>query len=364
MAKYRLDEENSELRKKRFPIGDGIRKHLRRLLATYEGDKTLLGYKRLNNLVSAKYISYFDLKRIKNFFDNYLGTKKSDEYNLNGGDEMKWWVENTLRTARKSVDDSKRLKKESGIDNAYIRPHEKRRQTKKKNRPTGVKFRTTNRNLLNNKTLRYENILREMKENNNYTHFAVNKNTGLIVNGWDYSDIDTDDLRNFKRDYFTVDLEDYGFNPKDYKILGRKTLERMGIDVNDEANNWSNNGEIPCKEEYAQTKMKESITRDVKSILENMICDSDTTEYDGIDPLELSEFLENMGWCYVSSNDVINRTTKQTGVRYDCERSRGKTTMEEVMDAITKKYGDKVVCSIGQHRYAPEIKRLSIVALD
>lgn len=29
-------------------------------------------------------------------------------------------------------------------------------------------------------------IIKESSEEENYTHFAVNKNTKMIVNGWDY----------------------------------------------------------------------------------------------------------------------------------------------------------------------------------
>lgn len=78
-----------------------------------------------------------------------------------------------------------------------------------------------------------------MNNNQNYSHFAVNKVTGKIVNGWDYSDIDNTELNQFKRDYFFIDLSDYGLDPKCYKIIGVKTLQRQGIDPSDNAN-WAN----------------------------------------------------------------------------------------------------------------------------
>ena len=82
-----------------------------------------------------------------------------------------------------------------------------------------------------------------------YTHFAVNKFTNLIVNGWDYSGEDPDDLKQFKDDYFWVDLEDNGFNPKVYKILTFKGCMKAGIDPNNQLNNWSNTGVFPLFEE-------------------------------------------------------------------------------------------------------------------
>lgn len=86
----------------------------------------------------------------------------------------------------------------------------------------------------------FESKLHESFRNNQgYTHFAVNKSTGKIVNGWDYSGYEADELKAFKRDYFFVDLEDYGFNPKDYVIYTGKTLKKRGVDPDDNSN-WAN----------------------------------------------------------------------------------------------------------------------------
>ena len=90
--------------------------------------------------------------------------------------------------------------------------------------------------------------LNESQDNTNYTHLAVNKFTNLIVNGWDYADEDPQDLRQFKNNYFIVDLKDYGFNPKVYKIVTTKFAAKNGI------NQWSNTGVFPLEEE---NKMKQ-----------------------------------------------------------------------------------------------------------
>jgi hypothetical protein len=87
-----------------------------------------------------------------------------------------------------------------------------------------------------------------------FTHFAVNKYTNLIVDGWNYSGYDTEDLKSNKYDYFYVDLEDNGFNPKAYKILSFKGCERAGLNPNDKAN-WSNTGVFPLSNEI---KMKQN----------------------------------------------------------------------------------------------------------
>lgn len=155
---------NSELKHRVFPLSKGIKKHLMDTLRNYRGDKTIEGYKRLNNLLSmTNGISYSEMKRLKNFFDNYQGTDKSVEFLLNGGEPMKLWVNNTLYTATKAIHDFKQAKKDAGISNAFIKSHEKNRQSKKKNKPTQVKFKTdnVNKNISNNELLKFENVLHE-----------------------------------------------------------------------------------------------------------------------------------------------------------------------------------------------------------
>jgi hypothetical protein len=73
----------------------------------------------------------------------------------------------------------------------------------------------------------------------NYTHYAVNKGTMKIVNGWDYTGYDPSELRQFKKDYFIVDLMDMELDPKQYTILTKKSLLQKGINPDDNAS-WAN----------------------------------------------------------------------------------------------------------------------------
>ena len=91
----------------------------------------------------------------------------------------------------------------------------------------------------------------------NFTHFAVNKQTNLIVDGWDYSGYDTEDLKSNKNDYFYSDLEDNGFNPKAYKILSFNACEKHGLDPNNKVN-WSNTGVFPLFHEQEMMKNGEN----------------------------------------------------------------------------------------------------------
>lgn len=90
--------------------------------------------------------------------------------------------------------------------------------------------------------LQYENHLTMIKNttthrksasygvNKHYTHFAVLRCNGLIVNGWDYRGYESTDLNGDRRYYFLNDIEDMQIDPKIVKILTTKTLIRMGVD--------------------------------------------------------------------------------------------------------------------------------------
>jgi hypothetical protein len=76
-------------------------------------------------------------------------------------------------------------------------------------------------------------------DNRKYTHYAVGKASGKIVNGWEYGGYDPADLRSDPNYYFFDDLAENGFKRKDYTILNRASCVLRGIDpAIDE--NWGN----------------------------------------------------------------------------------------------------------------------------
>lgn len=66
-------------------------------------DENTEGFNRNRELQNQTEISYGQLKRIKNFFDNFKGLQNDPSYILNGGSQMKAWVNNTLTNMRNNV---------------------------------------------------------------------------------------------------------------------------------------------------------------------------------------------------------------------------------------------------------------------
>lgn len=76
-----------------------------------------------------------------------------------------------------------------------------------------------------------------------YTHFAIMKSNNKIADGWDYSELYDEDTRSYDnasiKEYTKLDLTDnFPENkPSDFKILNRKSVEKMGLNPQD-TNNW------------------------------------------------------------------------------------------------------------------------------
>ncbi len=81
---------NKNLYDKEIEFPEHLRKHLKicfyKVKDFNENDE---GYKRNKELQDSEEITYQQLKRIKNYFDNYKGDVQEKSYVLNGGDYMK-----------------------------------------------------------------------------------------------------------------------------------------------------------------------------------------------------------------------------------------------------------------------------------
>lgn len=71
-----------------------------------------------------------------------------------------------------------------------------------------------------------------------YTHFAVEKSSGKILNGWDYKGYDKEELNSEKKHYFYDDVADIWDDIKksEYTIQTREQLKKKGVEVKDSAN--------------------------------------------------------------------------------------------------------------------------------
>ena len=104
-----------------------LRDHLKKSFQMVKNaDENTEGFNRNKELQDKNFIEYKQLKRIKNFFDNFKGNQKEPSFILNGGFEMKNWVNDELRKMREFGDLSNRNKMDAGMQNQYIKPHEKK----------------------------------------------------------------------------------------------------------------------------------------------------------------------------------------------------------------------------------------------
>jgi hypothetical protein len=88
-------------------------------------DENMEGFKRNKELQTQKTIDYKQLKRIKNFFDNFKGRQEDLPFILNGEFKMKNWVDNQLRRMREGIHQTKQNKMNTGMENQFIDNHQK-----------------------------------------------------------------------------------------------------------------------------------------------------------------------------------------------------------------------------------------------
>ena len=118
---------NKEIYDNKIEFPANLRKHIKSSFQKVKGvDEKTEGFKRNKELQKQKFIGYKQLKRIKNFFDNFKGRHTDAPFILNGGFEMKNWVNDELRKLREFGHLSKRNKMDAGMQNQFIKPHEKK----------------------------------------------------------------------------------------------------------------------------------------------------------------------------------------------------------------------------------------------
>lgn len=116
---------NKDLYGKKVPLPEDVLTYLGQCNDAAAGaDDSTEGYKRNQELRDSKEVTYQQLKRMKNFFDNFNGHENDLPFILNGGHYVKDWVNRTLGSMRSDVDLGKKIKSEV-LPNQYIQQHEK-----------------------------------------------------------------------------------------------------------------------------------------------------------------------------------------------------------------------------------------------
>jgi len=87
-------------------------------------DSTIEGFKRNQELRDSRETTYQQLKRMKNWFDNFKGLENDLPFILNGGHYVKNWVNDTLGGMRNNVYMGKKAKSEV-LPNQFIQTHTK-----------------------------------------------------------------------------------------------------------------------------------------------------------------------------------------------------------------------------------------------
>lgn len=105
---------NSKLYNKTIELPKEIKEYLQTCFDHIpNSDSNMEGHNRNQELRDSGYVTYQQLGRIKNWFDNYDGDGTDAPYILNGADYMRNWVESTIDDLRKqttthqSVEDAK-----------------------------------------------------------------------------------------------------------------------------------------------------------------------------------------------------------------------------------------------------------------
>ena len=116
---------NSNLYNRKAKLPNELIKHLKKNASSVSADSNTEGFNRNQDLVDGGIVTYQQIKRMKNWFDEFNGNKEDAPFILNGGDRMKSWCDEVLRVWRSGDSSSKEHKSDAGMQNQYLGSHEK-----------------------------------------------------------------------------------------------------------------------------------------------------------------------------------------------------------------------------------------------
>jgi hypothetical protein len=116
---------NKDLYGNKVELPEDVVGYLKQCFDSAHGaDDSTEGYRRNKDLRNSKSVTYQQLKRMKNFFDNFNGNENDLPFILNGGHYVKKWVDNTLGNMRDDVSMSKDIRSVV-LPNQYNDEHKK-----------------------------------------------------------------------------------------------------------------------------------------------------------------------------------------------------------------------------------------------
>lgn len=172
---------NNKLQGKIYKVPDKVLNKINQALKMVDvNNKHVKGYKRANDIISKKQISYSQMNRLKNYFDNYEGNGGDDEFKLIGGKVTQKWVDNSLNDDTENIKRLKKTKMDGGMENQFIKPHEKDNDNHDPTDPNGgLVDLTANRSTLDSVMTGDEVYKTSDRTNENY-HKEINSIKYLI----------------------------------------------------------------------------------------------------------------------------------------------------------------------------------------
>ncbi len=126
---------NSELYGKVIDVPDDVVVYLEKCFnSAKDADETTDGYKRNRDIRDSRKVTYQQLNRMKNWFDNFNGFETDFAFVLNGGHYVRNWVEQVLKSMRDDSELGKEIKSVV-LPNQYNQSHE-RTDLSSQNRPS------------------------------------------------------------------------------------------------------------------------------------------------------------------------------------------------------------------------------------
>ena len=154
---------NKDLKHSSFTVPSNIINKLKASIARHSNKTDEKGYSRAKGIIENPQINYTNMRNLKHYFNNYDGDGRDLEFEFNGGDLMKNWVQKTLNSTTDKIRLNKEVRMNSGEENTFIEKHEKDNNS----RPTNVnlpKIKGSIKDILKTNKVRYESIEAEIEQ--------------------------------------------------------------------------------------------------------------------------------------------------------------------------------------------------------